>query len=59
MYLATLSLFVPASFTRNVAPGPNNLLSVSNSTRYGYRTSCFAGTGRLLTCAGLIALEKH
>ncbi len=26
-----------------MAPGPNNLLSVSNATRYGYRTSCLAG----------------
>lgn len=48
MDLATLALFLPACFALNMAPGPNNLLSVSNSTRYGYRTSCLAGIGRLL-----------
>ena len=46
MDLATLSLFLPACFALNMAPGPNNLLSVSNSTRYGYRTACLAGIGR-------------
>ena len=40
MDLATLTLFLPACFALNMAPGPNNLLSVSNSSRYGYRTSC-------------------
>lgn len=34
MDLATLSLFLPACFALNMAPGPNNLLSVSNATRY-------------------------
>jgi len=51
--------FHPASFTLNMAPGLNKLFSESNSTRYGYRTSCLAGTRCLLTFAGLIALEKH
>ena len=41
-----------------MAPGPNNLLSVSNSTRYGYRTACVAGIGRLLAFAGMIALAS-
>jgi threonine/homoserine/homoserine lactone efflux protein len=45
MDLATLTLFLPACFALNMAPGPNNLLSVSNSTRYGYRTACVAGIG--------------
>ena len=56
MDLATLTLFVPACFALNMAPGPNNLLSVSNATRYGYRTACLAGLGRLLAFAGMIAL---
>ncbi|AOE79363.1 lysine transporter LysE [Pseudomonas lurida] len=56
MDLATLALFLPACFALNMAPGPNNLLSVSNATRYGYRTSCVAGVGRLLAFAGMIAL---
>jgi len=56
MELATLSLFIPACFALNMAPGPNNLLSVSNATRYGYRRSCLAGAGRLLAFAAMIAL---
>jgi threonine/homoserine/homoserine lactone efflux protein len=58
MDIATLSLFLPACFALNMAPGPNNLLSVSNSTRYGYRTACVAGIGRLLAFAGMIALAS-
>jgi threonine/homoserine/homoserine lactone efflux protein len=58
MDVATLTLFLPACFALNMAPGPNNLLSVSNSTRYGYRTSCLAGIGRLLAFAGMIALAS-
>ncbi len=58
MDLATLSFFLPACFALNMAPGPNNLLSVSNSTRYGYRTACIAGIGRLLAFAGMIALAS-
>ncbi|AMQ85128.1 LysE family translocator [Pseudomonas glycinae] len=56
MDIATLSLFLPACFALNMAPGPNNLLSVSNATRYGYRRACVAGIGRLLAFAGMIAL---
>lgn len=56
MDLATLTLFLPACFALNMAPGPNNLLSVSNATRYGYRRTCVAGVGRLLAFAGMIAL---
>jgi threonine/homoserine/homoserine lactone efflux protein len=58
MDLPTLALFLPACFALNMAPGPNNLLSVSNSTRYGYRTACVAGIGRLLAFAGMIALAS-
>ncbi|WLG37081.1 LysE family translocator [Pseudomonas rhodesiae] len=58
MDFATLALFIPACFALNMAPGPNNLLSVSNSTRYGYRTSCLAGVGRLLAFAAMIALAS-
>ena len=56
MDLATLSLFLPACFALNMAPGPNNLLSVSNATRYGFQRSCLAGIGRILAFAGMIAL---
>ncbi len=56
MDFATLALFLPACFALNMAPGPNNLLSISNATRYGYRASCMAGVGRLLAFAIMIAL---
>jgi threonine/homoserine/homoserine lactone efflux protein len=56
MSLATLLLFLPACFALNLAPGPNNLLSISNATRYGFRTACVAGVGRLLAFALMIAL---
>ena len=56
MELSTLLLFVPACFALNLAPGPNNLLSVSNATRHGFRASCGAGLGRLVAFAGMIGL---
>ena len=56
MELSTLLLFIPACFALNLAPGPNNLLSVSNATRYGFRAACGAGLGRLLAFVGMIAL---
>ncbi|XLZ72677.1 LysE family translocator [Massilia sp. SR12] len=58
MDASTLLLFVPACFALNMAPGPNNLLSVSNATRYGFRRSCLAGAGRLAAFAGMIALAS-
>lgn len=58
MDLATLALFLPACFALNMAPGPNNLLSISNATRYGYRTACMAGVGRLLAFTIMIALAS-
>lgn len=54
--LATLLLFIPACFALNMAPGPNNLLSLNNASRYGFGTSCLAGAGRLLAFAGMITL---
>ena len=58
MNLATLALFLPACFALNMAPGPNNLLSISNATRYGYAIACLAGGGRLLAFALMIALAS-
>jgi threonine/homoserine/homoserine lactone efflux protein len=58
MDATTLLLFVPACFAINMAPGPNNLLSISNATRYGFRTAWMAGAGRLLAFAGMIALAS-
>ncbi|MGA3824629.1 LysE family translocator [Pseudomonas sp. T8] len=56
MNLATLMLFLPACFALNMAPGPNNLLSIRNATTYGFRASCLAGAGRLAAFAVMIAL---
>jgi threonine/homoserine/homoserine lactone efflux protein len=58
MDYATLALFIPACFALNMAPGPNNLLSISNATRYGFHRACLAGVGRLLAFMGMIALAS-
>jgi len=56
MDIVTLLLFVPACFALNMSPGPNNLLSMSNAKRYGLRTACLAGIGRIAAFAVMIAL---
>lgn len=56
MDISTLAVFVPACFALNMAPGPNNLLSISNATRYGFIRSCVGGLGRLLAFALMIWL---
>lgn len=52
----SLLLFIPTCFALNLAPGPNNLLSVSHATRYGFWPSCIAGLGRLVAFIGMIAI---
>ncbi|MEG0944838.1 MAG: LysE family transporter, partial [Angelakisella sp.] len=49
--------FIPACFALNMAPGPNNLLSVANATRYGFWVASIAGAGRLLAFIGMIAIS--
>lgn len=56
MNISTLLIFIPACFALNMAPGPNNLLSVNNATHYGFWASCLAGAGRLIAFAAMIAL---
>jgi len=56
MDLSVLLLFVPACFALNMAPGPNNLLSLSNATRYGFGSAVLAGGGRLLAFVGMMTL---
>lgn len=51
-----MAVFVPACFALNMAPGPNNLLSISNATRYGFARACVGGVGRLLGFAIMIGL---
>lgn len=50
------ALFIPACFALNMAPGPNNLLSLHSAARQGVRSACLAGAGRLLAFSAMIAL---
>jgi threonine/homoserine/homoserine lactone efflux protein len=52
----TLGLFIPACFALNMVPGPNNLLSMSNAQRYGFKFSVGAGMGRLSAFVVMIFL---
>ncbi|KPY03586.1 Lysine exporter protein LysE/YggA [Pseudomonas coronafaciens pv. oryzae] len=56
MDISMLAVFIPACFALNMAPGPNNLLSISNATRYGFVQSCMGGIGRLLAFVIMITL---
>src|SRR5471032_1842393 len=56
MDMSTLAIFIPACFALNMAPGPNNLLSISNASRYGFARACSGGLGRLLAFAIMIGL---
>ncbi|OMH25844.1 LysE family translocator [Motiliproteus sp. MSK22-1] len=56
MEMVVLALFIPACFALNMAPGPNNLIALSNAKRYGFRIAFFAGLGRLTAFALMIAL---
>ena len=48
--------FLPACFAVNLAPGPNNLLSINVAARHGFMTAFLGGTGRLVAFAAMIAL---
>lgn len=54
--IESLLVFFPACFALNMAPGPNNLLSVSNGTRYGFWVASLAGLGRLVAFACMIGV---
>ncbi|KOP53731.1 lysine transporter LysE [Pseudomonas coronafaciens pv. porri] len=56
MDISMLAVFIPACFALNMAPGPNNLLSISNATSYGFVQSCVGGIGRLLAFVIMITL---
>lgn len=49
-------LFLPACFALNMAPGPNNLLSINVAARHGFLRACVGGLGRLVSFAAMIAL---
>jgi threonine/homoserine/homoserine lactone efflux protein len=50
------TLFVPACFALNCAPGPNNMLAFTNAARLGPLPAMLGGLGRLPAFALLIAL---
>jgi threonine/homoserine/homoserine lactone efflux protein len=56
MTLAWFALFIPACFAINMAPGPNNLLSMTNALNFGVRVATLAGLSRLIGFSGLIVL---
>ena len=59
MTLQTLLLcFCPPCFAINISPGPNNLLAMSNATRFGFVAAVAGGFGRLLAFAIMITLAS-
>lgn len=51
-----LVLFIPACFALNMIPGPNNLLSMANAQRYGFKYAVGAGLGRIAAFVVMIFL---
>ena len=56
MSITTWLFFLPACFAINLAPGPNNLLSINVAARHGFMTAFVGGTGRLLAFALMLVL---
>ena len=56
MEIWKLLFFIPACFALNMAPGPNNLLSMNNARCYGFKSAFIAGLGRIAVFAVMIAL---
>lgn len=56
MTIWNLLFFVPACFSLNMMPGPNNLLSMNNARCYGFRSAFMAGLGRIAAFSMMIAL---
>ncbi len=48
------SIFIPACFALNCAPGPNNMLAFSNGARLGFLPALLGGFGRMPAFALLI-----
>ncbi|MFP3624500.1 LysE family translocator, partial [Burkholderia sp. SIMBA_051] len=46
MSITAWLFFLPACFAINLAPGPNNLLSINVAARHGFITAFIGGTGR-------------
>ncbi|MGF6640767.1 LysE family translocator [Paraburkholderia sp. 35.1] len=56
MSLTAWLFFLPACFAINLAPGPNNLLSINVAARHGFMKAFVGGSGRLLAFAMMLAL---
>ena len=56
MSLTAWLFFLPACFAINMAPGPNNLLSINVAARHGFVTAFVTGTGRLVAFALMLVL---
>ncbi|TDR32353.1 LysE family translocator [Hydromonas duriensis] len=56
MTLSSYLLFIPACVALNLVPGPNNILSMNNASRFGFRPAVMAGVGRLVAFATMIVL---
>ena len=56
MEIWKLLVFIPACFALNMAPGPNNLLSMNNARCYGFKSAVIAGLGRIAAFSVMIAL---
>ncbi|MFM0156741.1 LysE family translocator [Paraburkholderia sediminicola] len=56
MSITAWLFFLPACFAINLAPGPNNLLSINVAARHGFMTAFVGGTGRLVAFAAMLVL---
>jgi threonine/homoserine/homoserine lactone efflux protein len=56
MSITAWLLFLPACFAINLAPGPNNLLSINVAAQHGFVTAFVGGTGRLVAFAMMLVL---
>lgn len=56
MSLSVWLMFIPAVFLLNMAPGPNNLLAVSNAARFGWQRAVIGGLGRVPAFTLLVGL---
>lgn len=58
MSITAWLFFLPACFAINLAPGPNNLLSINVAARHGFMTAFVGGTGRLVAFALMLVLAS-
>lgn len=49
-------IFAPACFVINLLPGPNNMMAMSNGSRFGTRAALLGGVGRVIGFGILIGM---